>query len=527
MTTSIILSVMALVSQVVTANDNGVALTPPLGWRSWNLYGGSMTQEKMISIMDGVAAKRWKLVRQDINDNYDDDESTDTLVSLCDIGYCDVGLDDVWQDCNTQYAAEGMHYHDQNGYPIVNKVKFPSMVQMTNYGHAFNLTVGWYANNCACSDHCRNVTECTKQITGDVQALLEYKFDSLKIDGCGNETNLTLWDEILRQHSSNNKSTILVENCHGPNPDYKPTNRSLPPNIDCPYNMYRTSVDIRNNYGSILHNLLSVEYYHARNLSYPGCWAYPDMLQVGVRQGLNEVETKSHFNSWAIVSSPLILSHDVNNVTLMNTLVWPIISNQEVLHVNQVYYGDSGGIYDQSNVTISIPITLNEMDGNDNDNENDDSPIGATSSSSSIISVMEAPTYLYLYKPLSYSRDKVAILLMNCDERPQELVANFANVPGLDCCCCSSSDGDCNGKEEEKEEVDEEDVASTSSSDCSCCCTYHVRDISNHVDLGYYHKSWSVVVEPHDSAFIVVEKKKQPIRLRRPQDDGAAFERRN
>ena len=39
--------------------------------------------------------------------------------SLCDLGYCDVGLDDGWQECNSPLAAPGMHYHDEEGYPIV------------------------------------------------------------------------------------------------------------------------------------------------------------------------------------------------------------------------------------------------------------------------------------------------------------------------------------------------------------------------------------------------------------------------
>jgi len=47
-----------------------------------------------------------------------------------------------------------------------------------------------------------------------------------------------------------------------------------------------------------MHNLHTVERYRAQYLSFPGCWAYPDMLQVGVRKnyegekGLNEAETR-------------------------------------------------------------------------------------------------------------------------------------------------------------------------------------------------------------------------------------------
>ena len=29
----------------VNANENGLALSPPMGWRSWNLYGHNVDQE--------------------------------------------------------------------------------------------------------------------------------------------------------------------------------------------------------------------------------------------------------------------------------------------------------------------------------------------------------------------------------------------------------------------------------------------------------------------------------------------------
>ena len=40
--------------------------------------------------------------------------------------------------------------------------------------------------------------------------------------------------------------------------------------------------------------------------------------------GLSREEMRTHYAAWAIVSSPLILSHDINNETIMDT-IWPII----------------------------------------------------------------------------------------------------------------------------------------------------------------------------------------------------------
>ena len=39
--------------------------------------------------------------------------------------------------------------------------------------------------------------------------------------------------------------------------------------------------------------------------------------------GLTQAETRAHFGAWCIVSSPLVLSHDVNNDTIMDA-VWEV-----------------------------------------------------------------------------------------------------------------------------------------------------------------------------------------------------------
>ena len=57
--------------------------------------------------------------------------------------------------------------------------------------------------------------------------------------------------------------------------------------------------------------------------------------------GLTIQETRSHFGGWSIVSSPLTLSHDPNNDTIMD-FIWPIISNTEAIAINQAYFGFSG-----------------------------------------------------------------------------------------------------------------------------------------------------------------------------------------
>lgn len=76
------------------------------------------------------------------------------------------------------------------------------------------------------------------------------------------------------------------------------------------------------------------------------------MLEVGCSDGpggssdsgLTMGETRSHFGGWCIVSSPLTLSHDVNNDTITD-YIWPVIANPEALAVNQNYFGFSGSAF--------------------------------------------------------------------------------------------------------------------------------------------------------------------------------------
>ena len=73
--------------QLVHALDNGLAVTPPMGWRSWNCYHGDVTDSKIRSTIDAITAKT---------------RMVDGVAhSLADLGYQHVGIDDGWQACGT------------------------------------------------------------------------------------------------------------------------------------------------------------------------------------------------------------------------------------------------------------------------------------------------------------------------------------------------------------------------------------------------------------------------------------------
>ncbi len=50
-------TVVAAMAASAVAIDNGKGITPPMGWRSWNLYGGNVNQALMMTQMDGVVSR--------------------------------------------------------------------------------------------------------------------------------------------------------------------------------------------------------------------------------------------------------------------------------------------------------------------------------------------------------------------------------------------------------------------------------------------------------------------------------------
>ena len=90
-----------------------------------------------------------------------------------------------------------------------------------------------------------------------------------------------------------------------------------------------------------------------------------DMLEVGhppggtgeARSFANTQSWRAHFGAWAITSSPLILSFDLSNETLLN-MTWDFIANPEVLRVNSDWAGEAGRLlsstYDTSAPTPSF-----------------------------------------------------------------------------------------------------------------------------------------------------------------------------
>ncbi len=178
------------------------------------------------------------------------------------------------------------------------------------------------------------------------------------------------------------------------------------------------------------------------------------MLEVGVAPGLHNgevaltaAENRAHFSAWAIVSSPLVLSLDVRNSTLMDEM-WPLISNTEILGVNAAWAGSAGALLleDSARVTWQHCGTAPG------------------------ISPCSAAAWQVWSKPLPGGG--AALLILNHrDAGAASVSVPLASIPGL---ACASS---------------------------SCA----VRDVYAHADSGSATGAFTApAVPPHDSVFVIL-----------------------
>ena len=309
----------------VDSIDNGLGITPPMGWRSWNCYSGNINQGLIEQCIDAILDKS-----RTVNG---------VATSLADIGYNRVGIDDNWQQCNStdSYGKPTGHYfHNDtapNGWPIVNTDRFSDLSSMINYAHSKNVLVGWYMNNCFCKEE----NHYPANEVNDVAFLRHYDFDGVKLDGCGTSLNITNWQRLINKTGK----ALLVENCRN-----EPSSPNTPDGW-CDMNFFRCSGDINTNFVSIIgKNLAGTikfnEQYPTGFISRPGCWAHPDMLEVGnIQNQYNALASdmdQTHFSAWCVVSAPLILSFDLTNNDTLNA-VWDIITNPETIAVSQNWAG--------------------------------------------------------------------------------------------------------------------------------------------------------------------------------------------
>ncbi|KAI9126503.1 hypothetical protein K1719_002099 [Acacia pycnantha] len=276
---------------------NGLALTPPMGWNSWNHFGCQIDE---------------KIIR----------ETADALVAtgLSKLGYTYVNIDDCWAELS----------RDDKGNLVAKKSTFPSGIKaLADYVHSKGLKLGIYSD--------AGYFTCSKKMPGslhheeqDARTFASWGIDYLKYDNCNNGgSRPTVRYPIMTRALLKAGRPIFFSLCEWG--DLHPALWGAKLG-----NSWRTTNDINDSWDSMISRADMNEVY--ADLARPGGWNDPDMLEVG-NGGMMNNEYIVHFSLWALSKAPLLLGCDIRNMTEETKM---IISNEEVIAVNQDPLGVQG-----------------------------------------------------------------------------------------------------------------------------------------------------------------------------------------
>jgi len=278
-----------------SAQDN-LALTPPMGWNSWNHFAERIDDKTVRAQADAMVAS-----------------------GLKDAGYTYINIDDTW---------EGKR--DANGF-IQSNEKFPDMKALADYVHSKGLKLGIYSS--PAEKTCAGFEGTAGHYEQDAQTFAKWGIDYLKYDWCQSSGTL---DEMTAAYSKMHdalKKTgrpIVLSLCeYGWNKVW-----AWGPSVGG--NLWRTTGDITDEYrvmAEIGFNQNGLEKFAG-----PGHWNDPDMLEVG-NGGMNDDEYRTHMSLWAILAAPLIAGNDL---TKMTPYTVEMLTNREVLAVDQDPLGKQG-----------------------------------------------------------------------------------------------------------------------------------------------------------------------------------------
>ncbi|MGY0233443.1 NPCBM/NEW2 domain-containing protein [Longispora urticae] len=275
------------------ALDNGLALTPQMGFNNWNsTHCRAEFNEAMIK---GIA---------------------DLFVTsgLQAAGYQYVNLDDCWALPNRNAA----------GNLVPDPVRFPNGIKaLADYVHAKGLKFGIYSSAGTKTCDSLGFPGGLDHEQADANLWASWGVDYLKYDNCNNAgVDAQLRYRKMRDALKATGRPILYSICEwGAN---QPWNWAQDVG-----NSWRTTGDISDNWSSmvsILHQNESLAPY-ARI----GAWNDPDMLEVG-NGGMTDTEYRSHFSLWAMMAAPLLIGSDLRTAS-PGTMT--ILKNTDIIALDQ------------------------------------------------------------------------------------------------------------------------------------------------------------------------------------------------
>ncbi|KAF8790285.1 alpha-N-acetylgalactosaminidase-like [Argiope bruennichi] len=329
----LIVFLFCIAPSTLLALDNGLALTPPMGWLSWERFTCNIDCKN--DPENCISEKLYmEMAERMVADGYKD------------AGYEYINVDDCWMDMN----------RDSSDRLKPDPVRFPSGIKaLADYVHSKGLKLGIYTD---CGNKtCAGYPGSLGYFDVDAKTFADWGIDMLKVDGCYAEP--TVMDDLYPQITValNQSGRPIVFSCSWPayqvgagiDPDYAAIAQHC--------NLWRNFDDIEDSWDSVLS---IVDFYAAHQdelvaAAGPGHWNDPDMI-LGGNFGLSYDEARAQFALWAIMASPLLMSNDLRSI---EPKFKALLLNKDVIAVNQDPLGIMGKrIYNNNKVEIwSRPIS--------------------------------------------------------------------------------------------------------------------------------------------------------------------------
>jgi len=299
-----------------------LALTPPMGWNSWYIHYGRVTDGHMRRAADAMIAS-----------------------GMADFGYEYVNIDDCWMvkpDSNDPMI--GGPPRDATG-AIRSNGNFPDMKALADYIHAKGLKAGLYTSPGPLT--CQKYEGTYQHEELDAHKFAEGDFDFLKYDWCS-YGKVAKGDEADRFQNPYRKMGAILPQL----------GRDIVFNL-CQYGMgdvwtwageiggncWRTTGDLGLAQGAELPGFYRIGFSNAEHWKYarPGQWNDPDYIligwvgdarkqAVGRPTSLTPNEQYSYMSMWCLMAAPLIFSGDMEK---LDAFTLNVLCNAEVIEVDQ------------------------------------------------------------------------------------------------------------------------------------------------------------------------------------------------
>ena len=281
-----------------------IALTPPMGWNSWNCWGLSVDDEK---VRDAARMMNDKLHAH---------------------GWTYVNIDDGWEAKERTKQGE-----------ILSNEKFPNFKALTDYIHSLGLKFGIYSSPgyITCGGHVGSYQH--EEI--DAKTWEKWGVDYLKYDHCGyleiqkNSEEKSIQEPYIVMRKALDKVNRDIVYCVGYGA----------PNVwnwgeQAGGNQWRTTRDITDEWNVVT----AIGFFQdvCAPATAPGKYNDPDMLVIGkLGKGWGEKvhdsyltadEQYSHLSLWSILSAPLLIGCDMANI---DDFTLNLLTNREVIAVDQ------------------------------------------------------------------------------------------------------------------------------------------------------------------------------------------------